>query len=140
MAKIGYNGDILGIQAWEWLKTEPTTVLVDVRTEPEWLYVGMPELSSVNKSLQMVCWQNYPRMEVNSEFAEQIAAAGIEKNQRVLLICRSGVRSKAAANLLAGLGYVSVYNITDGFEGQIDSLKHRGHGGWRALGLPWVQG
>lgn len=136
----GFAGNVAPAAAWEILKSNPSAVLVDVRTEPEWLFVGVPDLSPLGRPLIRVAWQVYPSMERNPRFEEELRAQGLTPEHQVLLICRSGVRSKAAAILLTGRGFPACWNISDGFEGQIDERKHRGNGGWRASGLPWTQG
>ena len=58
----------------------------------------------------------------------------------MLLICRSGKRSVEAGELLVNEGFTAVYNIDEGFEGELDEHHHRSSiGGWRYHGLPWEQ-
>ena len=58
----------------------------------------------------------------------------------MLLLCRSGGRSRAAAMALTAAGYAHAYNIAGGFEGDLNATKHRGGmNGWKAAGLPWNQ-
>jgi rhodanese-related sulfurtransferase len=84
-----------------------------------------------------VAWKQWPGMALNPGFDEQIRAAA--QGRKVALLCRSGVRSVAAARRATQLG-IEAYNILDGFEGDPDSQAHRGRrGGWRYLGLPWRQ-
>ncbi len=135
-----YAGDITPAEAWDRLKTDPKAKLVDVRTQAEWVYVGIPDLASLNKQPLLVSWQIFPAMTKNDAFAQQLAAQGVQKDDTVLLLCRSGVRSKAAAETLTQLGYASCWNILDGFEGGADAQRHRGtQGGWKVQGLPWAQ-
>ncbi len=69
-----------------------------------------------------------------------MTAAGADKAAPVLLLCRSGARSRAAAIALTGLGFAGAYNIAGGFEGDPDGARHRGlRNGWKADGLPWRQ-
>lgn len=110
-------------------------VLVDVRTRAEWGYVGVPAVPA-----EFVEWLGYPDGAVNVSFVEQVAATGLEPGTPVYLLCRSGVRSRAAAEALTAAGYGPAYNIIDGFEGQLDERGHRGRGGWKSAGLPWKQG
>jgi rhodanese-related sulfurtransferase len=78
---------------------------------------------------------------VNPDFAGQVAAAGVERDAALLIICRSGIRSKAAAIALTAAGFGPCYNVATGFEGDPDPTKHRGTvNGWKVDGLPWVQG
>jgi rhodanese-related sulfurtransferase len=141
MSGNSYAGDVTPERAWDVLAAEPTAVLVDVRTQPEWSYVGLPMLDQLGKKPLCVSWQVYPAMAVNEGFAEALAAAGVGPEQTVLLLCRSGVRSKAAAELLTAKGYARAYNIAGGFEGNHNADKHRGTvSGWKVAGLPWQQG
>jgi len=138
MSNKGFQGDVSSQQAWDALVSVPDTVLLDVRTTSEWFFVGNPDLSSINKKVYQGEWVKFPGMAPNAAFVEEFKALGIGTHQPVYIICRSGVRSKAAGQLLASHGY-DTYNVADGFEGQIAADGHRGVGGWRALGLPWKQ-
>lgn len=133
-----FLGDIDPVQTWRNLQSDPEAVLVDVRTVAEWAYVGGPDLSDLNKSVVYVEWLTFPAMELNPHFLEELKAQGVGPGPDVYLICRSGVRSRHAAEWLASNGYTT-YNVADGFEGQLDAESHRGSGGWRAEGLPWRQ-
>lgn len=133
-----FNGDVSPQQTWAALQDNPKAVLVDVRTRPEWTFVGGPDLSVLAKAAVQIEWLLYPSMQRNTQFVEQLQLQGIAHDQPIYLLCRSGARSLAAAELLGELGY-STYNILDGFEGQLGSDGHRGNGGWRAAGLPWKQ-
>jgi Rhodanese-related sulfurtransferase len=136
-----YAGDISPSEAWERLTSDPKAKLVDVRTQAEWVYVGIPDLTPLGKQPLLVSWQVFPAMTRNEAFAEQLKSQGVQPDDTVLFLCRSGVRSKAAAELVTSLGYTAAYNVLDGFEGQLDSARHRGTaGGWKAAGLPWAQG
>lgn len=136
-----YAGDVSTKTAWERLKSDPKARLVDVRTQPEWTYVGVPDLTETAKKIVLLSWQVFPAMARNDAFADQIAAQGVAKDDSVYLLCRSGVRSKAAAEFLTQLGYSKCYNILEGFEGPADTARHRGTvAGWKADGLPWIQG
>lgn len=133
-----FAGDITATAAWEGLAGTADAVLLDVRTQPEWVFVGVPEVSGCDKTLVQVSWQLFPTMARNPNFVADLLAKGVNQSRPVYLICRSGVRSRAAAEFLAQHGYTT-YNILDGFEGQLDAHGHRGAGGWKALGLPWKQ-
>ena len=133
-----FLGDISPIQTWENLQTEASAVLVDVRTRAEWTFVGSPDLAPLGKPLAKAEWLVFPAMQRNPKFIEDLQSQGITPQQLLYLICRSGVRSREAAKLLAERGYTT-YNVADGFEGQIDGNGHRGIGGLRAEGLPWKQ-
>ena len=136
-----YAGDVGPREAWRILSEDPAAVLVDVRTDAEWSYVGLPDLSSLNKQTLCVSWQIFPQMALNPRFAAELEAGGVNKDQPILLICRSGVRSRHAAVALTQAGYRCCYNVADGFEGPHDGERHRGRtAGWKADALPWVQG
>lgn len=136
-----YSGDISPGDSWEKLKSTPEARLVDVRTQAEWQFVGLPDLSSLENQPILVSWQVFPTMAKNDAFAQQLAAQGITLETPLLFLCRSGVRSKAAAELMTSLGYKECWNIGDGFEGPLDEARHRGgKAGWKAQGLPWLQG
>lgn len=127
---LGYAGDVAPPLAWAWVQSGEA-VLVDVRTDAEREWVGF-----VPGALA-VPWKQWPGMAPNPAFDTQIMTAAAGKN--VLLLCRSGVRSIAAARRATELG-LQAYNILEGFEGDPDEHAHRGvRGGWQALGLPWRQ-
>ncbi len=135
-----YAGDVTSLQAWDILKEDAGAVLVDVRTTAEWQFVGLPDLRSLGRGPACVPWQVYPDMAVNPEFASQVAAQGVARDATVLLLCRSGQRSRNAAIALTELGFKRCFNIADGFEGPLDDDRQRGRqSGWKAAGLPWFQ-
>ena len=135
-----YAGDIVSRAAWHTLRDDPDAVLLDVRTVPEWQYVGVPDLTDIGKEPVFVSWQVYPAMTRNADFVADVRAAGVPQDANVLVLCRSGSRSRAAAVALTEAGYVRCFNIADGFEGGLDAHQRRGRAeGWRAAGLPWVQ-
>jgi len=126
-----FVGDVSPRITWQGLVADPEAVLIDVRTRAEWAYVGGPDLSSLKRPVIQVEWQQFPNGTLNPKFADEVAAKGVGPEHPVYLICRSGVRSLAAAGLLA-----DAY----GFEGQIDAAGHRGTlNGWKAEDLPWRQ-
>ncbi len=140
MNQMLYAGDVHPLQAWEMLSEDESAVLVDVRTRPEWQFVGVPNLESIGKRLRLVEWQGWPTGQQNSRFAEDCADAGIEKGRAICFLCRSGVRSMHAAIAMTSLGYGPCYNVSGGFEGDKDGNMHRGsRGGWKVAGLPWIQ-
>lgn len=141
----GYAGDVSPQEAIEMLRNETNCALVDVRTNAEWAFVGRPDLGSLGKAALLVEWQRYPDMAVNETFVAEVEA-GLSalpsqdvKDRTVLFLCRSGVRSVAAAQAMAAQGYTKSFNVMQGFEGGLDDEGHRGVGGWKALGLPWSQ-
>jgi rhodanese-related sulfurtransferase len=131
-----YKGDIKPKEAFERLEAHPNAVVLDVRTPPEWIYVGVPAIVR----LVRVPWQTFPDMNVNPRFVELVKQAGVTPEDEVLCLCRSGARSALAAQALSAAGFENCYNIAEGFEGARDDQGHRGTiGGWKAAGLPWVQ-
>ncbi|MEO5337075.1 MAG: rhodanese-like domain-containing protein [Magnetospirillum sp. WYHS-4] len=136
----GFAGNVAPFAAWQMLAADPRLVMVDVRTEAEWNFVGHPDLSSLGKELKFVQWQLFPGMAANPDFAVQLEKAVPDKDTPILFICRIGQRSRHAAVAATAQGYRCCYNVADGFEGKPDEAKHRGLlGGWKVEGLPWVQ-
>ena len=134
-----YAGDLTPQQAFELLGERAEAVLVDVRTCAEWNYVGVPDLSGMGKQTVLVEWVGFPDGQLNSDFLDQLAAAGVQPGEPVVFLCRSGVRSVAAANAATAAGLGPAYNVLDGFEGHLDAGRHRRATGWKAAGLPWAQ-
>ena len=131
-----YRGDILPTDAFQRLKQDPTAVLVDVRTQPEWTFVGVPQVDR----LLRVSWQVYPQMDVNGSFADEVKAMGLAPDTQILRICRSGARSASAAAALTKAGFSNCWNVAHGFEGDKNADGRRGQAnGWKADKLPWVQ-
>jgi glyoxylase-like metal-dependent hydrolase (beta-lactamase superfamily II)/rhodanese-related sulfurtransferase len=128
----GYAGDIPPDVAYDWWQ-KGEGVLVDVRTDAEREWVGfVPGATGIE-------WKHWPGMAVNATFDEQVKAA-VPPGKKALMLCRSGVRSIAAAKRATQLGIES-YNILEGFEGDPDENGQRNkRGGWRKRGLPWRQG
>ena len=140
MAEDSYAGDLGPPEAWRVLEEEPSAVLIDVRTDAEWAYVGLPDLRQLGKETLCVAWQTFPGLERNPDFLAELEAAGVGREQTLLLICRSGVRSRHAATALTAAGFARCYNVAEGFEGDRDETGRRGRqGGWKARGLPWIQ-
>ena len=137
----GFAGEVEPRDVWKILDADPAAVLVDVRTQAEWAYVGLPDLERTGKKPLLLAWQLFPEMTLNPGFVADLAAAVPGKETAVYFLCRSGVRSRAAAKAMTALGYARCYNITGGFEGDPDPERHRGRiNGWKAQGLPWTQG
>ncbi len=139
-----YAGDLSVAEAWELLKNTPKAQLVDVRTTAEWNFVGLPDLSELARDPHLVEWQSFPSMEPNAAFVADVSLAvleaGADKHAPILFLCRSGARSRAAAIAMTRSGFSRAYNIAGGFEGDLDTEKHRGrNNGWKAQGLPWKQ-
>jgi rhodanese-related sulfurtransferase len=137
---VGYAGDIAPETAWKILSERKNAVLIDVRTRAEWNYVGLPDLGSLDKKPALIEWQIFPAMQVNAEFVSALSGALADRDTPMFFLCRSGVRSGAAAKAMAAAGYNSCFNITDGFEGPLNAQAVRGAtAGWKAAGLPWRQ-
>jgi rhodanese-related sulfurtransferase len=127
-------------EVWNALLADPKAELVDVRTDAEWNFVGLPDLSAAGKTPALIPWQIFPTMQVNTQFTEQLKQAGFTPDSRIYFLCRSGVRSLAAANAAVAAGFPHAFNIADGFEGPPDAQGHRGtQAGWKASELPWRQ-
>ena len=135
---MGYAGDITPQESWKLLNDNPDAVLVDVRTEAEWNWVGVPDLSGLGREVVFVQWSTSGGR--NENFVADLIAAGVTPGERpVIFLCRSGNRSISAAEAATAAGIAPSYNMLDGFEGQLDGSGHRGGTGWRADGLPWKQ-
>ena len=132
--QLPYAGALFPAEAHLLATTWPGAKLIDVRTRPELDFVGR-----VPGSIPIE-WQTYPHSQPNPRFLDELTAqAG--KDAIVMFLCRSGVRSHAAATAANGVGYAESYNILEGFEGDKDAHGHRASvGGWKFAGLPWVQG
>jgi rhodanese-related sulfurtransferase len=144
-SSLNYAGDIDAATAWDRLQSDPKAQLIDVRTVAEWNFVGLPDLAKLGRRVHCVEWQSFPGGGQNpgftAEAAQALAAAGAGKGDPVLLLCRSGARSRAAAIALTAAGYEKALNVAGGFEGDVDGEGHRGNlNGWKAAGLPWRQG
>lgn len=141
----GYAGDISPQLAFHWFENQQA-VLVDIRSDAEREWVGFVPGATA------VAWKQWPGMAINPDFDQAILAAASaanasaeakdgngHKTHKVMLLCRSGVRSIAAAKRATELG-LEAYNILEGFEGDANESGHRGFkGGWRTRGLPWRQ-
>ena len=135
-----YAGDLSPQETWALLESETSATLVDVRTQAEWAYVGVPDLGTLNKKTVFIEWVSFPDGRINPDFANQLEAAGIDRKASVAFLCRSGVRSIAAATLATQSGFAKSFNVLEGFEGNPDGARHRGTvGGWKVRGLPWIQ-
>lgn len=142
--------DMTPTQCWALLQTgdqsdKPSALLIDVRTQAEWAFVGVPTPSADMAPLLTMEWQSFPHMQVNDRFGPvldaQIRKMGGDETTPLCFLCRSGVRSFHAAQTMAAHGYETVINISGGFEGDPDGHGHRGNtNGWKKEGLPWRQG
>ncbi len=129
-------------EAYELIQREPATAFIDVRSDMEYLFIGHP-VGAVN-----IPWIDEPDFVINPNFEREVRKlilGGVIQSDAhdsvpVVLICRSGNRSDEAGNLLIEHGFKHVYNVVDGFEGELDDNHHRSTiGGWRFEGLPWEQ-
>jgi len=130
-----YAGALLPAEAQVLLEQMPGAKLIDVRTQPEWEYVG-----HVPNSV-LVEWNTYPTGQRNQQFLQELESKVPKTDAPVMFLCRSGARSHQAAVAATRSGYTSSFNILEGFEGDKDANGHRNSvGGWRFAGLPWTQG
>lgn len=137
---MSYAGDLTPEEAFGLLASRPDAILVDVRTRAEWSYVGVPDLSGVGRELVLSEWVTFPDGTRNPRFLDEVSAAAADKSAPVVFLCRSGVRSVAAAKAATAAGFGAAYNVTEGFEGPSDEAGHRGTAaGWKVRGLPWTQ-
>jgi rhodanese-related sulfurtransferase len=129
-------------QTRELLEKEPRAAFVDVRSHMEFLFIGHP-VGAIN-----IPWIDEPDWKVNPHFVTEVrrlllggaSSHGDIQSAPVVLICRSGKRSLDAGAVLVRDGFTRVYNVLEGFEGELDDHHHRSTlGGWRYHGLPWEQ-
>jgi rhodanese-related sulfurtransferase len=137
---LAYAGDVTPAEAGT-LAASGAARIIDVRGRFEWEFVGRIEGSTP------IEWRIYEpdgtsaiKSRHNEAFVEQLKAVA-KPEESLLFLCRSGVRSQGAAAAATAAGFPHAYNILEGFEGNPDESKQRGHvGGWRKAGLPWIQG
>ena len=133
-----YAGAVTPLEAWELLRQQPEAKLIDVRTNAERHWVGQVALPPGQH--MAVEWTSWPSGVVNPQFIEQLGQVAA-KDDVLLFLCRSGVRSRHAAKLATDHGFTNAYDILEGFEGDKDSAGHRkGSGGWCFANLPWIGG
>jgi len=136
--------DLTPTQAWQWLQTESERLnaageqpplFVDVRMEIESLYVGRPP------GVENIPWYEYPDLTPDpARFAAAVEAEAGSKDRPILLICRSGKRTRDAGQALMAAGFTNVAHVLHGFEGELnDEFKRSSLNGWRFEGLPWEQ-
>jgi rhodanese-related sulfurtransferase len=130
--QLPFAGSLTPVDAWRLVQLGAAT-LVDVRTNEERKFVG-------HVPGQHVAWATGTALTRNPRFVKEFESKLKDKAAVFLLLCRSGKRSAAAAEALSKAGFVNVFNITEGFEGEINETQQRGQlGGWRLHSLPWVQ-
>lgn len=145
MSDTGAIDDVSVTDVWDRLKEDRASLLIDVRTRAEWTFVGLPDLNALGKRVVTIEWQTYPEGMADPGFVKKLdgllEGAGVAKNTELFFICRSGGRSRMAAEVMADAGYTRCHNVAEGFEGPLDPQRHRGRiAGWKAAGLPWMQG
>jgi rhodanese-related sulfurtransferase len=126
------------------LAEDTEAILIDVRSQAEWTFVGVPDLASIGKEPVLLEWQRYPGMRKNEDFVATLGGAlrarGVSEDTALYFLCRSGARSASAAAAMTSAGFRNCFNVADGFEGRLDTTRHRGAvEGWKAAGLPWIQ-
>src|SRR4051794_20904543 len=130
---MNYAGDLTPQEAWAKLGTG--AILVDVRTEGEWAHIGIPDTKATENDPLFIQW-NLAGGLPNPHFVEQLRQQAPEDTAvELVFLCRSGVRSVAAASAATGAGYTS-YNVLEGFEGETDRFGERTVNGWKNRGLP----
>lgn len=139
-------GAMSPVETFEALSTDPTTMLVDVRTRAEWAFVGGADIDVTGRPQCFLEWLSFPAMAPNDGFLPALDAEVRRHGAKCLFfICRSGARSHDAA--VASRAYfaergidIACVNVLEGFEGPLDREGHRGRvAGWKAHGLPWRQ-
>jgi rhodanese-related sulfurtransferase len=134
-----YLHQIEPVAAAALLRDDPRALLIDIRSSMEYLFVGHP-VGAIH-----IPWIDEPDWVVSPDFipaVRKLVLGGATQgaNVPILLICRSGKRSAEAGKALLAAGFASVYNVIDGFEGELNEHHQRSTlGGWRFAGLPWEQ-
>lgn len=129
---MSYAGDLAPAIAWEHVAAG--AVLLDVRTEGEWAHIGVPDTTSLNTEPVFIQW-NLATGTNNPDFLAQLQAA-VSTEKPLIVLCRSGARSIAAAEAATAAGYTA-YNVLEGFEGVPDRFGDRVRNGWKNSNLPW---
>lgn len=137
--------DVLAQETWCRLEKDRSSQLIDVRTKAEWTFVGFPDLATLERQIIFMEWQTFPEGCVDEAFVPRLhgllKAANLDVETHLFFICRSGGRSRMAAESMAEAGFCHCHNVADGFEGPLDANRQRGKiTGWKAAGLPWQQG
>jgi rhodanese-related sulfurtransferase len=122
---INSANNILSSQAWQMLKEDTRSKLIDVRAKSELKSSGFPDLSSINKKIINIQWLDIELMEVNNNFDADFMVQVPEKDTPVIFLCAIGKRSHDASNYIKNIGYKNSFNIVDGFRG------------WNLNNLPW---
>ncbi len=143
-AGAGPVDDVDVARAWQRLESDPHAQLIDVRTRAEWMLVGYPELGGIGKAPIFIEWRVLPGGRPDEAFLRrleaELAIRRVPKTADLYFLCRSGVRSRLAAEAMVRLGYGACHNIGEGFEGELDENRRRGtRAGWKVSDLPWAQ-
>jgi len=115
----------------DFLNNNSNSVVLDVRTKEEWNSVGKPDAEALNSKTFFISLLLGPDRQKNENFVKEFLEKKVPKKDNILVICRSGVRSMAAAKLLQQQGYKNLINISDGFEGNPATGE-----GWKKSKLP----
>jgi rhodanese-related sulfurtransferase len=129
---VSYAGDIPPAEAWT--KIEAGATLVDVRTEGEWAHIGVPDIAALGAAPLFIQW-NLGDGSRNPGFVDELLAAA-PADKPLVVLCRSGARSIAAAEAATAAGFTA-YNVLEGFEGVPDGFGDRVVNGWKNSSLPW---
>jgi rhodanese-related sulfurtransferase len=126
---------LLPKEAYALLAQQADALLIDVRMEVEFQYVGHPP-NAIN-----IPWFDCPNFKPDvPAFVAAVDVLALDKARPLVLLCRTGQRTVAAGLALEKAGYTHIINVLDGFEGELDDDQHRNtESGWRYCGLPWVQ-
>ncbi len=137
---MSYAGDVSCKDCYSALQHKKSSQLIDVRTVPEWIFVGVPNLGEIEKQVHTVEWQQFPSMQINTGFVSEVENICADIDAEIYCICRSGARSIAAAQALTMAGFSKAFNVLGGFEGDHNSEGKRGMvSGWKFDNLPWAQ-
>ena len=109
----------------DYLKKNPESVLLDVRTQEEWDNDGKPDGDKIGLKTYFL----EIRRDAFFDFVQEFNNLNINKDKEILVICKSGERSQISAELLSRENYKSI-NISDGFMGSQEGA------GWKKSGLP----
>ena len=143
VAADGFKGHVSPQVVCSELSRNKNSYLVDVRTRPEWVFVGTID-EDVTEKILFIEWQKFPDMAVNPQFVSELEKA-IEgrrdaHNAPMFFLCRSGGRSQSAARAATAAGFNNCFNVAGGFEGDKNAAHQRGaRNGWKAAGCPWRQ-
>ncbi len=151
LSQDGFVGHVAPQTCWQVLCEVAHSYLIDVRTRAEWAFVGVPSFNGEAFGLtaeaggggnRLICaeWQSLPNMAENKDFVAEVSAQIEDKTAPLFFLCRSGMRSQAAARAMTAAGFQACYNVAGGFEGDVDKHGHRGGtNGWKQAGCPWTQ-